>query len=57
MIVIERKLYYVVIDCISGVVSDSKVQVGASDGHKVDGKGHQEVIHWHHRYVQFEIRL
>ncbi|KAH7549719.1 hypothetical protein JRO89_XS13G0072400 [Xanthoceras sorbifolium] len=39
-----------------GVGSDSgerasKIQVGASDGHKVDGKGQQEVIHWHTRGV------
>ncbi|KAI9175107.1 hypothetical protein LWI28_027388 [Acer negundo] len=29
----------------------SKIQVGASDGHKADGKGQQEVIHWHTRGV------
>lgn len=51
---------YVMIDCIPGVGSDSgerasKVPVGTSDGHKVDGKGHQEVIHWHTRYVQIEL--
>ncbi|TXG51272.1 hypothetical protein EZV62_023796 [Acer yangbiense] len=39
-----------------GVGSDSgervsKIQVGASDGHKADGKGQQEVIHWHTRGV------
>ncbi|XP_044487011.1 lon protease homolog 2, peroxisomal [Mangifera indica] len=39
-----------------GVGSDSgervpKIQVGASDGHKVDGKNQQEVIHWHNRGV------
>lgn len=28
-----------------------KIQVGASDGHKVDGKNQQEVIHWHNRYI------
>ncbi|KAK2648205.1 hypothetical protein Ddye_015694 [Dipteronia dyeriana] len=39
-----------------GVGSDSgdrvsKIQVGASDGHKADGKGQQEVVHWHTRGV------
>ncbi|XP_031259484.1 lon protease homolog 2, peroxisomal [Pistacia vera] len=39
-----------------GVASDSgdrvpKIQVGASDGHKVDGKNQHEVIHWHNRGV------
>ncbi|KAK1565165.1 hypothetical protein Q3G72_020231 [Acer saccharum] len=39
-----------------GVGSDSgervsKIQVGASDSHKADGKGQQEVIHWHTRGV------
>ncbi|KAK3225062.1 hypothetical protein Dsin_004924 [Dipteronia sinensis] len=39
-----------------GVGSDSgervsKIQVGASDGHKADGKGQQEDIHWHTRGV------
>ncbi|XVF13521.1 hypothetical protein REPUB_Repub08aG0214900 [Reevesia pubescens] len=29
----------------------SKVQVSTSDAHKVDGKNHQEVIHWHNRGV------
>uniref|UniRef100_A0A5B7ACM6 Lon protease homolog 2, peroxisomal n=1 Tax=Davidia involucrata TaxID=16924 RepID=A0A5B7ACM6_DAVIN len=29
----------------------SKIQVGISDSHKVDGKNQQEVIHWHTRGV------
>ncbi|OMO91677.1 hypothetical protein CCACVL1_07055, partial [Corchorus capsularis] len=29
----------------------SKVQVSTSDAHKVDGKNHPEVIHWHNRGV------
>ncbi|XVE57520.1 hypothetical protein DITRI_Ditri04bG0097200 [Diplodiscus trichospermus] len=29
----------------------SKVQVSTPDSHKVDGKNHQEVIHWHNRGV------
>ncbi|KAA8525946.1 hypothetical protein F0562_007954 [Nyssa sinensis] len=30
---------------------NSKIQVGVSDSHKVDGKNQQEVIHWHTRGV------
>ncbi|KAM6593157.1 hypothetical protein CsatA_000860 [Cannabis sativa] len=29
----------------------SRIQVGASEPHKLDGKNHQEVIHWHTRGV------
>ncbi|KAK8640045.1 hypothetical protein V6N13_138410 [Hibiscus sabdariffa] len=29
----------------------SKVQINTSDAHKVDGKSHSEVIHWHKRGV------